>query len=637
MSENQPAPEDAAHDAPEQDRRNRRRLWFCGAVVAVLVAMAMYVNLSHSRPLRISRETTYITEPLKSDGKRVDYFAAIRLATRPDNAATDENGYWLLVRHLGAGPDTAPRQFALICEELGLDPSSVRHDMQYQEPFAFLDSYAKSARFDEALLDALRLDEQSRDEAAWKLDQWLHHPWTLEELPMMAEWLEQNSPALDLVGRAVRKPTFYIPLLRQNEEESLLAVPLPELQRMRSFARGLAARANHRIAVGDIDGAIDDIIACKRLGRRVGHGPFLVDLLVGLAFEGIADAIGIAGSLEHPPTKEQLERLLAETDALPRAADAEDAMPSERYFALDFIQSMAHGKGSWDDLGLLNGPSTGILSRLSTDWNVVARRYNELFDEIMATGNPPPNAAITPGTAVRLISIRARSEHWGNVLASMLHPSWDAVHGAARRRDCIAQMQRITLAMLLYERDHGTLPPAWSADAAAKALHSWRVLLLPYLGHQDLYERIRLDEPWESEHNRQFHGEAMDVYRCPADPAAGPGQTTYSVVVGHDMPFDAGEGKRLADFGPHSNDMILLVERTDPINWMAPTREVLQAAAERGICDGTDPGRIGSHHHPGVANLGFRDGAVHSIQNVIHQGLFVKLLRGTNADKTVEY
>jgi hypothetical protein len=35
MSENQPAPEDAVHDAPEQDRKNRRRLWLCGAVHSV--------------------------------------------------------------------------------------------------------------------------------------------------------------------------------------------------------------------------------------------------------------------------------------------------------------------------------------------------------------------------------------------------------------------------------------------------------------------------------------------------------------------------------------------------------------------------------------------------------------------------
>lgn len=37
------------------------------------------------------------------------------------------------------------------------------------------------------------------------------------------------------------------------------------------------------------------------------------------------------------------------------------------------------------------------------------------------------------------------------------------------------------------------------------------------------------------------------------------------------------------------------------------------------------------------AAVGFRSGAMHSVSNVIDRGLLVKLLRGTNADKTVEY
>ncbi len=202
-------------------------------------------------------------------------------------------------------------------------------------------------------------------------------------------------------------------------------------------------------------------------------------------------------------------------------------------------------------------------------------------------------------------------------------------------------------------REHGTLPPACSIGADGKPLHSWRVLLLPHLGRETLYANIRLDEPWDSPHNRQFHGEALALYRCPSDPAAKPGQTTYSVVVGPDMPFEAGEGKRLADFGPDSDDMILVVERTDPIVWMDPTREVKQGAADEGIyvrsspSAAPSPDRIGSHH-PGVANFGFRNGAVRSLSSpedtfivepdqLDRRELFKRLLRGTNVEKSLDY
>ncbi len=661
MTENRSNPERVDDGGRPKEHKARRLIWLGGAGVALLVVMTMYVNLGHSRPLRISKETTYITEPLKSDGKQVDYFAAIRQATRPGNAATDENGYRLIVRHLGKGPEAEPWYFARICEELGLDASTLRPDMPYQQADVFLGAYVNSDRFDESLFEQLPPDDEaphdefspppappSREGVQWMLHEKVYRPWTLDELPMMAEWLEQNGPALDLIGRAVRKPTFYIPIVRQSEDELLWALLLPEIHRMRSFARGLSARANYRIGTGDIDGAIDDIVTCKRLGRHVGHGATLIDLLVGTAVEGIADA-GIAGSLDHPPTKEQLKRLLAEIDELPAAAKIEKRAAFERFYALDIIQSRSHGTESLDDWHSLDWDPPAILAKLSIDWNVVARRFNELFDEIQATGEPPLNVEIRPGTATRLVSLRARSELWGEVMAALLGPSWSAVLEAGRRHDCIQQVRRITLAVLLYERDHGTLPPAHSADAAGNPLHSWRVLLLPYLGHESLYEKIRLDEPWDSPHNRQFHGEAVAFYRCPSDPAAKPGQTTYSVVVGPDMPFEAGEGKRLADFGPDSDDMILVGERTDPVCWMDPTREVSQAAADEGIdarsfgSGPPGPGRIGSHH-PGVANFGFRNGAVRPLSSaeddfdeVDRQELFKRLLRGTNTEKSLDY
>ena len=99
---------------------------------------------------------------------------------------------------------------------------------------------------------------------------------------------------------------------------------LPDFQYVRSFARALYARANYRIGTGDIDGAIDDIVACKRLGRHVGYDGIMVELLVGIAIEGIADSIGVAGSLEHPPTKEQLERLVNELNDLPPVGELQE-------------------------------------------------------------------------------------------------------------------------------------------------------------------------------------------------------------------------------------------------------------------------------------------------------------------------
>ena len=130
-------------------------------------------------------------------------------------------------------------------------------------------------------------------------------------------------------------------------------------------------------------------------------------------------------------------------------------------------------------------------------------------------------------------------------------------------------LRRITLAMLMYERDHGTLPPAFHRRQRP-ASSQLRVSLLPYLGQSELYGKIRLDEPWNSQHNRQFHADAPAIYRCPSAKLAA-GLTTYSVVVGKKSAFEAGQGKSLDKFGVR---LVLVVERKQPVFWMDPTSEL---------------------------------------------------------------
>ncbi len=660
MTENQ-APRSEIHDGAScRGRRSARRLCIAGLAVLLLLLTAIG-SLFYSRPLRIAKDTTYITGPLKPDGREVDYFAAIAQALRSKSMAGDENGYRLIVQHLGKSSDMAPAQFANICRQLGLAPDEIRPDMTLEEPFDFMRAYVASDEFDRTLLDELSPEHRSTD----RLKNVLYYrltegPWTLDALPMMAQWLEANSPALDLVGRAVRKPAFHVPLVRHQESEFILLDRAhPELGRFISFGRGLHARSNHRIATGDIGGAIDDIITSKRLGRHLAQAGGLIDLLVGRAIEGIAGSIGIA-SLEHPPAKEQFQRLFDEINNLPPEPDLEHKLLFERLLVLDVIQTLSRGKGIPRELAMAtrNAPPPRYLDFLGKDWNVVAARFNEHYDTHLA-GQPLPwtfhcrcafcnphlrewsepciHDSVSPRQVASHVSIRARSEYLADALARRFLPHVGGAEEAMRLARCGEQMTRITLAMLIYEREHGTLPPAWSVDPDGNPLHSWRVLLLPYLGHQALYDNIRLDEAWDSEYNRQFHDDAVAFYRCPSDPVAEPGQTTYSVVVGSEMPFQGGQGKALADFGPHSDDMILLVERKEPVCWMDPSQEVPWLDLEESIrarqrhpFDRTLPTPNGiASTHVGGALFGLRNGAVPFLSDSIEVEQLAQMLKGT--------
>lgn len=600
----------------------RRRQWGCIAVglavLAGLLFVTAYVSLFRSVALRISKETTYITAPLKSDGRRVDYFAAWEQESYPQNIATEENGYRLIVEHLGASPDAPPEHAARICRKLGL-PGEPVPDMFFQEPDDFLKAYLDSEEFDEALIDVLMAEDPQHapDEV---LTERAYRPWTLDDLPMMEKWLKENDAALDLIVEATGKPIFRMPFAREHEDEQLISLLLPEIQYARSFARGLSVRAHYRIGTGDIDGAIEDILACKRYGRLVGPGGCLVQVLVGIAIEGIADSIGIAGSLEHPPTKQQLQRLLDGLNELPPESTFDEAYLFERYMTLDFVQAAACGEASLDEWGF---PSE-MSRKIGFDWNLIARRLNGYYDTM-----PQSDQLMRPAWRWEaLVSMHARSEMFADMIAALTLPAWEAAEEALRRRACVDRMHRVTLAMLLYHCDHAALPPAHTLDKNGNPLHSWRVLLLPYLGQQELFDKIRLEEPWDSEHNRQFHKQLIEIYQCPSSGLKS-GQTTYSVVVGPDTAFQAGQGKALSDFGPNSAGMILIVERRSPGCWMDPALDVPLEVAEEGVNESAPGNDAIASPHPGGANVGQRDGSAQFLSETIDPETLNGLLQGT--------
>ena len=62
-------------------------------------------------------------------------------------------------------------------------------------------------------------------------------------------------------------------------------------------------------------------------------------------------------------------------------------------------------------------------------------------------------------------------------------------------------------------------------------MHSWRVLILPYLDRPDLYAEYRFDEPWDGPNNIKLLQTMPKTYELPGDKTAPPGYTYYQVFV----------------------------------------------------------------------------------------------------------
>ncbi|MBC7820403.1 MAG: DUF1559 domain-containing protein, partial [Planctomycetaceae bacterium] len=131
--------------------------------------------------------------------------------------------------------------------------------------------------------------------------------------------------------------------------------------------------------------------------------------------------------------------------------------------------------------------------------------------------------------------------------AALLLPAVQQAREAARRAQSKNNLKQIAIAMHNYHDVTKAFPPAANVDAKGKKLLSWRVHILPYVDQAPLYKQFHLDEPWDSEHNKQFIKQIPPVYVQPthAD-LAKDGKTVYLVPTGEGTAFEGDTGLGMA-------------------------------------------------------------------------------------------
>ena len=108
---------------------------------------------------------------------------------------------------------------------------------------------------------------------------------------------------------------------------------------------------------------------------------------------------------------------------------------------------------------------------------------------------------------------------------------------ASYRQVCINNLQNIGRALQQYRDLHGSFPPAYIADAQGRPMHSWRVLILPQLEREDLYQRYDFTQPWNSAHNLELADEMPLLYACPMNQRKNRTNTEYVAAVGPRFAF----------------------------------------------------------------------------------------------------
>ena len=180
---------------------------------------------------------------------------------------------------------------------------------------------------------------------------------------------------------------------------------------------------------------------------------------------------------------------------------------------------------------------------------------------------------------------------------------------AASRTACKDNLRQIGFALHAYHDQYGSFPPAYTVDVDGHRMHSWRVLILPFLGEQDLYAQYRFDEPWDGPNNRELAARMPEVFACPGQDGAHTGRTQYLAIVGPETVWPEQYASSIRDVFDGTSNTIQVVEWADSdVTWLEP-RDVSYREARRSPLRVTHP--PGSDE--GVQHALFADGSVRGI------------------------
>ena len=130
-------------------------------------------------------------------------------------------------------------------------------------------------------------------------------------------------------------------------------------------------------------------------------------------------------------------------------------------------------------------------------------------------------------------------------------------------------MSQINQAVLAYVEQNGRFPPP-AMSVQGRPTLSWRVAILPMLGHQALYDQFKLDETWNSPHNKQLLARIPRQFQSPErfDQS-----TNYVLASGPSTVFPRpakGLTPRQIDDGRSNTAILLEVDDDAAVPWTKP-------------------------------------------------------------------
>jgi hypothetical protein len=474
--------------------RHRGTVAALSALLAVSGIIAIWMAEPPAKPRRfaagtvpytISQETTWITEPLRPDGA-VDYVAALNQHLS-EGVTPENNAVVLLMEVMGSGV-IEPEIREEFYRHLGV-PVPETTEGALESYWDFLGEHLKST--------GRTLSEEERGKLHLEtFDESYGGPWQREKFSLVAEWLEENEPAIDLIVEASDRHRMYLPIVVKDQASGLLDYWLFDFKsNMRQFARILSSRFSFFMGEGEIAKAQRDLLALHRLGSLMGSRASVIDSLVGSALDAIAAEGDLLLAQSEQVTADQLAHHRQELANLPPFAPMSEMFDlTERYGYLDIVRTLTFQSNQADGVQInvaaeagefLDCPQVKIWKRypgLELDWDLILKIGNSRFDQTVAALEKPTFAeqraelakiksdvmklrdqALDP-RQLELLAAGSKpvreviSRQFGQELAWMMIENSRMLAVAEMRAALRRELTIIALALAEYKLDHGSYP-----------------------------------------------------------------------------------------------------------------------------------------------------------------------------------
>lgn len=418
-------------------------------------------------PLRypLGESTSFIVEPVDTYGDP-DYVEALN--RQSSTGVSSENNAAVSLMQVIQPPDISTEAWERALASLGMESGQVP-----SKRFVDLRSYCQMRGVNP---DDIYFPEVTDVESFRSIGNQNNHPF-------LADWVVANEESLGAVREAVACDKFYLPLtVPPRKRESLFNVDIDWVEPLRAIARALVIHASIRLAEGDVDGAIADLLAVHRLGYHLSTHPIAVVNIVSVAISRSAFPGDLAIINSPVSTAEQLasyRKSLAES--LVDVELAERVNETDRMLVLDITTKLCSKRMTLGDISSSPRRSGKPLQVENLDCDTLLKEINKGFDEMRAIWSQDTyanrslaadeienridermrEATSVGGIAASVFDRESRSSFVGAMLFSMLSPPVKAYVEVEHANRIEHDLLIASFAVGEFVRRHDRAPDQW--------------------------------------------------------------------------------------------------------------------------------------------------------------------------------